>query len=315
MLHIRIVSPPDTTARVVDYLAKSDSVINLVAFAGAARKPTGDLVTCDVAREDGSIVLAALTEFGCEARGTISVDPIEISLSSAARRAEKQAAGFASDAVIWEEVTAQTSDSAELSVGFALFMVLATLIAAIGILTDSVVLIIGAMVVGPEFGPLAGFCVAVVQRRGALAARSLVALVVGFPLGIVAAYLGTLLLVAVGLAPPTFTAAHPHTMFIVRPDAYAAIIAFLAGVAGMFSLTTAKAGALIGVFISITTIPAAANIGVAAAYRNWGEVHGALLQLATNVSMLIISGLFTLTLQRLAFARRHRAQRARGSSL
>ena len=47
-------------------------------------------------------------------------------------------------------------------------MVLAALIAGAGIVTDSQILIIGAMVVGPEFGPLAGFCVAVVQRRAPL---------------------------------------------------------------------------------------------------------------------------------------------------
>ena len=48
-------------------------------------------------------------------------------------------------------------------------MILATLIAAVGIVTDSIILIIGAMIVGPEFGPLAGLCVALVQRRRALA--------------------------------------------------------------------------------------------------------------------------------------------------
>ena len=40
----------------------------------------------------------------------------------------------------------------------------------------------------------------------------------------------------------------------------------------MLSLSTAKSGALIGVLISVTTIPAAANIGVAAAYQDWDEL-------------------------------------------
>ena len=52
-------------------------------------------------------------------------------------------------------------------------MVVATLIAAVGILTDQLILIIGAMVVGPEFGPLAGLCVAIVQKRGDAGRRSL----------------------------------------------------------------------------------------------------------------------------------------------
>ena len=49
------------------------------------------------------------------------------------------------------------------------------------------------MVVGPEFGPLAGLCVAVVERRRDVALRSLTALAVGFPVGITAAFLFTLI--------------------------------------------------------------------------------------------------------------------------
>ena len=44
----------------------------------------------------------------------------------------------------------------------------------------------------------------------------------------------------------------------------------------MLSLTSAKSGALIGVLISVTTIPAAANIGVAAAFGDWPEWRGAM---------------------------------------
>ena len=64
---------------------------------------------------------------------------------------------------------------------------------------------------------------------------------------------------------------HPLTGFISNPDFFSFFVAFVAGVAGILSLTSAKSGALIGVLISVTTIPAAANIGVAAAYGDWGR--------------------------------------------
>ena len=76
------------------------------------------------------------------------------------------------------------------------------------------------------------------------------------------------------------------------------------GTAGMLSLLTARSGALIGVLISVTTIPAAANIGVAAAYRNWGEFRGAALQLAINLGALVLAGIATLLVERAAFRRR-----------
>ena len=77
---------------------------------------------------------------------------------------------------------------------------------------------------------------------------------------------------------------HPLTQFISKPDDFSFIVACFAGAAGMLSLTSAKSGALVGVLISVTTIPAAANIGVAAALGDWSEWRGAMAQLAVNLT-------------------------------
>jgi uncharacterized hydrophobic protein (TIGR00271 family) len=304
MLHVTVVAPPPSAPAVLEYLLGCEFVINVVHLPGVAQKPVGDLIACDVATEEGSTVLQHLRSLGLETRGTISAEPLEVSVSDAARKAEEQTNGSPADAVVWEAVAARTSEAADLSLTFLIFMVLATLIATVGILTDSVVLIIGAMVVGPEFGPVAGICVGVVQRRFDLAGRSLLALAVGLPLGIATAYGMTLLLILLGIAPASFSSPHPQTLFISRPDAYSALIALLAGVAGMVSLTTAKSGALIGVLISVTTVPAAAAIAVSAAYRESDDLQGAALQLGINVAMLLVSGIVTVKLQYLAFSRR-----------
>ena len=83
---------------------------------------------------------------------------------------------------------------------------------------------------------------------------------------------------------------HSETIFISDANRYSVVVALLAGVAGMISLTTAKAGALIGVLISVTTIPAAGNIGLAAAYGDWGEFRGASAQLAINLVCIVGAG-------------------------
>ncbi len=100
---------------------------------------------------------------------------------------------------------------------------------------------------------------------------------------------------------------HPLTDFISKPDAFSFIVAFVAGAAGMLSLTSAKSGALIGVLVSVTTIPAAANIGVAAAYGEWGEFRGALLQLVLNLTAIVLAGVGTLFVERLIYVKRRRA--------
>jgi uncharacterized hydrophobic protein (TIGR00271 family) len=311
VIHLRIVAPGDSAHQVLEVLETAPAVLNIVHLHDAASRPRGDLILCDVAREDASVLLAELRRLGLDRNGTIAIEAIESAPSELAQRAIREARGSPADAVVWEEVEQRTSESAELSGSFLAFMVLATLIAAVGILSDSQILIIGAMVVGPEFGPLAGVCIAVVQRRLELARRSFLALAVGFVAAIAASLLGTVLLRWLGPAPDELDqASHPATLFISEPNTYSVVVALLAGVAGILSLTTAKSGAIIGVLISVTTIPAAANVGVAAAYGDWSECGGALAQLVINLACLLAAGIATLTFQREAYARRRRAARA-----
>ena len=305
MVHLRIVAPSHQSGHAFDLLNASPSACNLVFLEGVARKPVGDVILCDVAREDASVIISDLKELGVHREGSISIEDIDSLISVAAERAEEAAPGAPSDAVVWEEVEARTSENIELGVNFLGFMVIACLIAATGVILDSPILIIGAMVVGPEFGPIAGLCVALVQRRMDVARRSLAALVVGFPLGISAAFVFTLIAKWTGLIDEDFTASeHPLTGFISHPDTFSFLVAYFAGTAGVLSLTSTKSGALIGVLISVTTIPAAANVGVSAAYQDWGEWRGAIAQLAVNLGAILLAGVTTLYLQRRLYRRR-----------
>jgi uncharacterized hydrophobic protein (TIGR00271 family) len=305
MVHLRVVAPPASAEAAYRILREHPSALNVVRLRDVAEQPDGDLLLCDVASEDASVVVAALRELGLERDGSIAIAPVSSLVSDAARRAEAAAVGSPADAVVWETVEFQTSESAELSFSFVAFMALSTMIAALGIIQDSLLLIIGAMVVGPEFGPLAGVSVALVERRRELARRSLRALAVGFPVGIGFALALTLVLRAVDSAPDRLTAvSRPATLFISHPDEYSVLVALLAGTAGALSLSTAKSGAIVGVLISVTTIPAAANVGVAFAYGDWSEVRGAATQLAVNLFCIVAAVLVTLSLQRWLYRRR-----------
>jgi uncharacterized hydrophobic protein (TIGR00271 family) len=168
------------------------------------------------------------------------------------------------------------------------------------------------MVLGPEFGPLASFCVAVVERRPRLAMRSFVALVVGFPVAIASAFLASLIFKWTDLTPDHFSQTdHSFAVIISNPDFFSFFVAFIAGVAGVLSLTTAKSGALAGVLISVTTIPAAANIAVASAYEDWSAARGSAEQLAINLGAICLAGIITLLVQRAIFTRRRGEHRRR----
>ena len=299
MIHLRIVAPKDSADQVLDLPCASPSVVNVIHLSDAAQKPEGDVILCDVATEDASVIISDLKELEIPQRGSIAVEHIDTAISDVAIAAEKAAPGLPSDAVVWEEVESRTSENTELSFSFVLFMIAAMQIAAVGIILDQPILIVGAMVVGPEFGPLAGLSVALVHRQGRLAKRSLLALAVGFPLGTLFAFVTTLVFRAIDVFPEEFSETrHPFTDFISNPDFLSFFVAFVAGSAGVLSLTSAKSGALIGVLISVTTIPAASNIGVAAAYGESSDAAGAAGQLGINLVGIVVAGILTLYVQR-----------------
>jgi uncharacterized hydrophobic protein (TIGR00271 family) len=305
VIHLRIVTRGGKTDGALELLEGSESVCNVVFLPGVARSPTGDLILADVAREDASVVISDLRELGIDDDGAISLDEIDTQISEHAERAVEHARGAPADAVVWEEVEARTNENVEFSATFLAFMVIAGLLAAVGIYQDSAILIVGAMVVGPEFGPLAGFCVAAVHKRGELALRSGVALAVGFPLAIGVVYVAVLLFKAAGLFSDAFSQeGHSFANVIAEPTFFSFFVAACAGAAGMLSLSTAKSGALIGVLISVTTIPAAANVGLAAAYQDWSSWRGSMAQLAINLGSILLAGSAVLYVQRLLYIRR-----------
>jgi len=204
MIELRIVTPATLTSQVLELLGELESVTNIIVLRGVEFKPQGDVILCDVADEETSNVISDLCDLGVDRNGSIKIGPPETELSQLAPAAEEAAYGSPSDAVVWEQVQDRTSESAELSGSFIIFMVIAILIAAIGIYLNSALHVIGAMIVGPDFGPIAGVCIVALDRQFARAAKSLLALSAGYALGIVAAYLMTLAVKEMTIIPQRF---------------------------------------------------------------------------------------------------------------
>lgn len=259
---------------------------------------------CDVAREAGDELIGELKALDLDRTGSIAVENIDLSLSERADRAADDAPGEAADAVLWEHLTDATHDESTLSVTYVAFITLATMIAACGVVLDNAVLIVGAMAVGPEFGPLAGISTSIVQRHPRLALRSLIALLVGFAAAMAVTVAFSLFMDALGyFTEAKLEADRPNTAFVYAPDAFSFIVAVLAGIAGTLSLTSAKSGALVGVAISVTTVPAAANAAVALAYGDTKQTVGSTEQLLLNLLGILLAGTLTLLLQKWLWSR------------
>lgn len=298
MLHLRLIVAADLAPPVVDRLRETPGVAHVVHLPDVSCSPPGHVVLCDVAREAANDVIEWLQQQSVHHSGAITVEALDAVVSDAAAAAEAAAPGQGTDALVWEELESRARDDGRLTVSFLIFIAIAAVIAGVGILVDSPILIVGAMVVGPEYAPLSALCVGAVRRRWPRVRVASATLAVGLTVAAGATLLGTLLFRATGLAPERYDlSGRELTAFISRPDGMAAVVAMLAGIVGMLSLTEARSGALIGVLVSVTTIPAVGNIGVATAYGEWTELGGASLQLLLNVVGLVTAGILTLAVQ------------------
>lgn len=270
-------------------------ITNVTSLAGASLEPAGDLIGADVARESADEVLGALRRLGVGHTGSISVTVPEATPFDAADRIEDLAGGEPDDSIMWDVVMAQASDAAKPSRSFHLFLTLATVLAAIAVLTDSPILVVGAMVVGPEFGPVGAVCAGVVRRRWRLAVRAGLLLSRGYLTAILVVAVLALLGRAAGVVTPEAVGAdRPLTGFIWRPDLWSVLVAVIAGMVGALALTAEKSTTLVGVFIAVTTVPAAGNLALALAVWNSDELAGSAAQLGVNVAGMLLGGIGTL---------------------
>ena len=300
MLHIRVVTAPGLTGLLLDRLGDLTGIQNLVVLEGAARHPDGDAVFFDVDHGAANPVFRALRGLGLDHDGAITVQQVDASLTSTST-ASPPAREIAP---VWEIVEATIHGGAVYSPSFYILLAIAGLIGAVGILTNSQILIVGAMVVGPEYGAIIAVALGISKGNRAAVRDGLLALVAGFSAAIVLTFAFGVAVRAAGKAPELFLhGIRPVSDLINSPNVFSVVVAILAGIVGVVSLTQSRAGALIGVFISVTTIPAAADVGVSAAVGSWHEAGGSALQLLLNVVLLIVVGAGGLSAQRAIWRR------------
>jgi uncharacterized hydrophobic protein (TIGR00271 family) len=310
--HVRLVSPPDQTEGLVRVLAADSGVSNLVVLPGTARRPDGDAVQFDVRSGSANSVFRELKAFQVDHSGAVGVKHVDATLGEETAPASKHFFIQRDVAPVWDIVEARIRSDAVYAPSFYTLLGIAGLIGAVGILTNSQILIVGAMVVGPEYNAIMGVALGLDKRSRRPVLRGALALLAGFSAAIVITLLFGLLIRWSGHTPKLYSAGvRPVSALINNPNLFSLVVAVLAGIVGVVALTEARAGALIGVFISVTTIPAAADIGLSLAYSSWREAGGSALQLLLNVFVLIAVGALALRLQRIIWRAREGTARPR----
>ncbi|HEX3489989.1 MAG TPA: DUF389 domain-containing protein [Streptosporangiaceae bacterium] len=307
MLHVRVASPANQTAQVVSLLADSPGVVNLVVLPGAAREPAGDAVQFDLSTASANAVLRQLRALRPPGAGPIAIEAVDAAIGAGDLDRPRHDGGgggiFQGEtAPVWDLVESKIAADSVYAPSWYILLALAGVIGAVGIMINSTILIVSAMVVGPEYSAIIAVAMGIERHDRTAIWRGLRALVVGFAIAIVVTFVFSVFIRLIGQVPDAYRdGLRPVSDFINSPDLFSVIIAVVAGIIGVVSLTEARAGALIGVFISVTTIPAAADIGLSVAFQSWRAARGSTFQLLLNVVLLILVGAVALRVQRLVW--------------
>jgi uncharacterized hydrophobic protein (TIGR00271 family) len=209
-----------------------------------------------------------------------------------------------SGAQVWAEIVGRADEHAELATSYLVFMVAAGIIAGVGVLTGSAVLLVGAMAISPDLLPISASAIGIVEHRWRLAVRAIRVLLIGLGVGVLASFAATAVLRLFGQVPDDLVLADTvvgEAVTTLGPGSL--MVAATAGVAGMLAFER-PGGAAVGVAISVTTIPAAAYVGAAMAMGRDDPMWGALMVLLSNVVLLVVASAATLSLQRRSRRRR-----------
>jgi uncharacterized hydrophobic protein (TIGR00271 family) len=289
---LRVYAPPERAAAVRARLGPLPGVRHLVVggqtFGGMVE------LTGDIDSDAADVVLDVLREFDLGAEDVTLWRASSVQPLGWPRR--KGRAGGNTEA--WTEVIGRANESARPGLVYLLYMAAAGVVAGVGVLNDSSILVVGAMALSPDLYPICATAIGLVERRTALWSLALFTLVTGLAVVATAAAASTAVLRVFDRISPDLDLDNTvlgQSLTVV--GAGTVIVALAAGMAGMLAYETAGSAA-VGVAISVTTIPAAAYIGDAIALQGYQHAAGGVTVLTTNLAGIVTAGAATIYIQR-----------------
>ena len=141
--HLRVVTTGEVTERVVALLAAEPGVSNLVVLPGAARRPAGDAVQCDVRSSAANSVLTRLKACCDPGAGPVAIEVVDAVVGERPSPAAKFGVVQRDIAPVWDVVDAKIRSDAVYAPSFYTLLAIAGLIGAVAILINSQILLVG----------------------------------------------------------------------------------------------------------------------------------------------------------------------------
>jgi hypothetical protein len=302
---LEISLPKEHTHAVVSEIQASDHIIGIQIQRQASLKPPGDLLRVS-ATTDGVLSVMQLLESRQLLRSsdvTVTIMTTDATLSQPHNERIRQ--DF-SDAT-WEEMESQIAKEGNIDINAIGLMMLAGAMAAVGIATNAIHVVIGAMVVAPGFEPILRIPLAIVSRgpswRKGLAdtAKAYAAILVG------AAATTWVLQIPRSLSFDTSSDYLPVGVLVLYWTSLSLpsiLVTGAAGIVGALVVAMRRSVLTAGVMIALALIPSAALVGMALVVGSYDVAGRAGLRWLVEVAGVLLAGLIVFGWKQLAVQKR-----------
>jgi hypothetical protein len=287
---VEITVPPAKTDRLVRRASETDGLVGLRVQRSISQEPAGDVVTVDVINRGLPELTRMLLEEGVGVASDTSFstsEPISLVSSSAAE-------GIALDVseATWEEMEVVIGKNSNMTANGLAVMGIAGVLATIGIATNALHLVVGAMLIAPGFQPVIRVGLGIVGQSKAWR-RGLVHTVQGYLVLAAGAAVTSLFLQAIGKSPvggeASYLPAGTLMSYWTTLTVPSLVVTFIAGIAGTILVASNRAVLTAGVMVALALVPGAAIAGLAAASGDFGTAAGGVIRWLIEVGLVLMA--------------------------
>ncbi len=186
----------------------------------------------------------------------------------------------------FKDLFLQLRIDAQINSLYIVLILLSTLLASLGLFANSVAIVIGAMLLAPLMSPLISFSMGLLRGENKLLINSMIKIVIGISLAVLASSLLTLVLPQVDLSNEIKSRIHPNLIDLG--------VAIISGIAAAYTKAHKELlNSIAGVAIAVALVPPLAVAGIGLGRGELYIFEGALLLFITNLIGITLSSVLT----------------------
>lgn len=282
---IRVCVPSDLTEPLMTDLRRADGLVSVTLQRGASLQPPGDAINIDVTNTGLEEALEILVRHHVGKCGSVSTsEPLSLVSSSGQPEIDQE-----TNEASWPEMASHFRRTCNISSNYLLAMLLAGIVAAGGLWTDTVHIVVGAMVIAPGFEPILRVPFGLMAREREAWSQGLLSTAAGYAAMIAGAAAGLLLMSYIdpselGLEERRWIGYWSR----ITPPAIA--VALAAGAAGAAIIAAHRSVLTAGVMIALALVPSASMVGMSLASGDLALAGESLGRWAVDATCVMIGG-------------------------